>query len=68
LGWLSQEEILHRLGKILQDVPAICRLLGLRSTEQCASCIITSTIPADDFHPGMGQEPLGQRFGFSIRQ
>src|SRR5438270_12247099 len=49
-------------------MPAVSNLLSLWCSLLGTICKRASAIPADDLHPRMGQQPLFEGLGFSIRQ
>lgn len=66
--FLGEEEAFQGFSQIFQEVPPIGRLFGVGRSQSRAFCIIAPTIPADELHRRMGDEPGGEGEGFSIWQ
>jgi hypothetical protein len=62
------DHLAHRLGQVVHQVPPVGHLHRLRGAGGCALGVATSPVPANHLHPGMIQQPGGERARFTIGQ
>src|SRR5258708_28597100 len=68
LRLFGEKEAFHAFREVRKERPAGGDLLRLRCSLPGTICKCASAIPADDLDTRMGQQPLFEGLGFSIRQ